>query len=76
MIDLEVFRRKDGSICLETAFTAIYPEAKDYTAPKHYASDSILYLYEVEYLHHVVSRQVAAVALATAKNIMDRNKNE
>lgn len=75
MIDLEQFRRKDGTICVETAFVTINPEAKDYVVPNHPASDAILYLYDIEHIQPIVSRQAAAIALATAKTIMDRNKN-
>lgn len=60
------YRRKDGSIDLAAAYTAI--EAVDPTCPSINVK-AMFYLADVEGLCKIDSRQVAALALAMAMSI-------
>ena len=71
-MDLEKYRRKDGTICLESAFVDFCPEAKNYTDGSNpLASKAIIYLYDIECIQPINSRQATAIALANAKNILE-----
>lgn len=61
-----LFRRKDGTIDLEDAYWVFVADAQ---SGLPCADNGATYLRDIESIEHVVSRQVAATAIATALHI-------
>lgn len=66
-MDIEDFRRRDGSIALQSAYFAQISGLPNSALPR--VQDGASYLSSVESIFPINSRQAAAIAIATAIHI-------